>query len=218
MSVLSKITLGEVYSLLTIIEDAGQDEKTTLKLVKCLCECGNEITVKFTYLKRGRINSCGCATRKVNADRLRSHGMRWTPAYSSWCAMKARCLNTNNPNYAAYGAVGITICDRWMKFEAFFEDMGERPAGTSLNRINGAMIYSKETCEWADDTTQSRDQKTQTRNNTGIRGVFINKKGTYLASISIDKKKVYLGSFSDFFEACCCRKAAELLHWPGHRR
>lgn len=136
--------------------------------------------------------------------------MTGSPTYKTWNAMKQRCLNPSTPNYKKYGALGVTVCDKWLTFEGFYDDMGERPEGTSLNRKAGASIYSKETCEWATTSIQSYDQMLDPRNRSGVKGVRWRKeRGVWEARISQGEQHLlYYGL--DFFEAVCCRKSAEL--------
>lgn len=89
----------------------------------------------------------------------------YTPTYQSWQAMKQRCLQPNHPHYANYGGRGITICERWSIFTNFLEDMGERPADHSLDRINSDEGYSPTNCRWATRTEQNRNNA-QNRNIT----------------------------------------------------
>lgn len=90
-----------------------------------------------------------------------SHGMYGTRTYESWAKMKQRCLNPKTDHYADYGGRGITVCDKWHTFEGFFEDMGVRPEGMSLDRwpeVNGN--YCKDNCRWATQEQQVRNQRT----------------------------------------------------------
>lgn len=84
-----------------------------------------------------------------------------TPEYRSWESMKARCYNPNNPDYAHYGARGIGVDPRWKAdFSAFLADMGERPLGTSLDRIDNDGPYCRANCRWAADSIQGRNKRT----------------------------------------------------------
>ncbi len=76
--------------------------------------------------------------------------------YWSWCAMRRRCRDLNNPNY---GGRGITVCDRWSDFDLFCEDMGERPEGTTLDRIKTNLNYTPDNCQWATDSQQKINRR-----------------------------------------------------------
>ena len=91
-----------------------------------------------------------------------------TPAFNSWRNMLARCTNPNNPRYSSYGARGINVCERWLSYDNFLADMGERVEGLSLNRINNDLGYSPENCEWADAKTQSRNKRNTIRCDDGV--------------------------------------------------
>lgn len=86
---------------------------------------------------------------------MRSHGMHGTPTYRSWVRMKQRCLDKNCRDYVWYGAKGVKICDRWMSFENFYADMGERKDGLTLERKNNSIGYEPDNCMWASRREQS---------------------------------------------------------------
>lgn len=142
------------------------------------------------------------------------HGMEGSPTYKSWNNMMMRCYNPKRINYHEYGGAGITVCDKWHNFLGFFEDMGARPEGTSLNRIRGAKIYSKETCEWASYTIQSYDQKRRSTNTSGKTGVSFQKQtGKWKAEMRKEGKSYFLGYFYNLEDAIKARENGELLHY-----
>jgi len=89
-----------------------------------------------------------------------THGMTGTPTYTSWAEMKQRCYNPNDPFFGRYGGRGIAVCDRWRNsFEAFLEDMGVRPCGTTIDRVNNDEHYSPGNCRWATHKEQARHRR-----------------------------------------------------------
>lgn len=124
---------------------------------ECLCDCGNTVFVKTGPLVRGNNKSCGCLFRP--ADWTATHGMSKNTTYKAWLGAKQRCTNPNYPKYHRYGGRGITICKRWLdSFENFLEDMGERPTGLTLDRIDNDKGYSKENCRWTTLKEQNRNR------------------------------------------------------------
>ena len=90
---------------------------------------------------------------------MRTHGMKRTPAYTTWVQMWARCRDKNLVGYVNYGGRGISVCGRWVKFENFIADMGHRPAGTTLDRIDNHKGYFPENCRWATPKQQTRNRR-----------------------------------------------------------
>jgi len=113
-----------------------------------LCNCG------VTRITRGArqygIVSCGdCKGSQMAAGLARStHGQSSSPYYKAWHGMIQRCVNPNHTKFKRYGGRGITVCDSWMKFENFAADMGEKPTGMSLGRINNDGNYEPGNCRW----------------------------------------------------------------------
>lgn len=143
------------------------------------------------------------------------HGMHGTPTYYSWYAMRRRCNYEKAQNYPYYGGRGIKVCEQWDRdFSAFFEDMGTRPVGTTLDRKNNNGDYTPENCRWATYVEQRANQKMPSSNKSGYQGVQFHKATKkWRAYISIDRKPLHLGVFSDIGSAIKARKEAELKYW-----
>lgn len=134
----------------------------------CRCDCGRDTLAMRGNLVRGGVTSCGCYReehRAANAAHVARHGHaakgRQTPTYFSWQAMNGRCRNPNTRWFYLYGGRGIKICKRWEVYENFLADMGERPPGTTLDRINPNKGYSPTNCRWATPTVQSANRRTR---------------------------------------------------------
>lgn len=148
---------------------------------ECICDCGEQTLVVTASLTcKNPTRSCGCLQRDATSERDHTtHGMSRSPEYKSWTAMKERCLSPNHHNYPRYGGSGITVCDRWLEsFENFHADMGDRPAGMTLDRIDGDGPYSPDNCRWAGAAQQSRNRKSTRLNSEAVKVIkFLHRAG-----------------------------------------
>lgn len=154
---------GQRYGRLVVVDrDVAAGPASRGKRVRwiCRCECGTVLSCTGHDLASGDVRSCGCLHRDDLRERHRNHGLVRTGAHSSWAAAKARCYDPKHTAYASYGGRGIQMCERWRNdFRAFLSDMGERPAGTSIDRVNPDGHYEPQNCRWATPETQATNKR-----------------------------------------------------------
>lgn len=168
MSALKDMT-GMVIGRLKVRNRAdGQHRKAHWN---CVCECGAHVVVMGEYLRNGTTKSCGCyRSEKASVDATarnfrhghnRSGTGNQSPTWNSWSSMRKRCTLKSHRSYPDYGGRGIIVCERWTKFEAFLADMGERPEGKTLDRIDVNGNYEPSNCQWATLSEQQKNKRSR---------------------------------------------------------
>lgn len=207
-----KIKIGDKFGRLEVLENTGIIKSHTC--FKCKCKCGNIKNIRADRLKSGNTKSCGCLWKEAIIKANSTHGMYKSLEYASWLHMLNRCGNPKNDGYDGYGGRGITVCKRWLKFENFFEDMGIRKKGLSIERIDNNKGYYKENCKWATTLEQSRNKRPRKKNKVGVVGIGWDKQRCkYRVQIGVNGKNYFVGRFATLEQAKTARQESEQNYW-----
>lgn len=159
------VEVGQRYGRLTVLSDAGRIGAH--RHYRCTCDCGQLATVSKYRLASGHTRSCGCIHSEGVSRRNTKHSMAGTPTYRVWKGMMARCYQPSADRFDQYGGRGISVCDRWHSFPNFFADMGQRPPGMSIDRIDVDSGYGPGSCRWATAVQQAQNKTNNRRVTVG---------------------------------------------------
>ena len=195
---LPKPILIEDLGMIFATEDSKQ--KRRYGIYKCGF-CGTKFRADTYGINSGHSKSCGCYQKRRASESTKTHGLKNTRLYTIWSNIKDRTLNPKHKKYNDYGGRGITICGEWKNdFMSFYNwaisNDYEENKGLSIDRIDNNESYYPENCRWATQTIQTRNRRIQKNNISGYRGVNFHKRDKiFTAQISVNKKRIHLGSF-----------------------
>lgn len=212
-SIKAKDFTGQRFGRFLVLSQAGRNARNLIQW-ECVCDCGNTRVVITGSLQSGNTASCGCLKADVLKRRATKHGQATrgerSPTYSSWTAMLARCTRPTAHKWPDYGGRGIKVCEAWFDFKKFFADMGEKPRGLSLDRIDVEGNYEKSNCRWADVVLQAQNHRLQKNNTSGYKGIYVGR-NRYFAHIGVRGESKCIGSFPLTSIGLETAKAARLL-------
>lgn len=228
--VMREIDLTKYNRLLILREISPKEKKnckgwtTKTRMVECLCDCGKTLDVRWRSVVSGRTKSCGCLkseqtwnkNQKIVIGTEFNNYKKHIPEAKVWDNMITRCYDKSNDKYKDYGERGITVCDRWLEpnnsgLINFLTDMGKRPEGFIIDRIDVNLGYCPDNCRWIDASTSAFNQRKRINNTSGVTGVGWQKNcSKWSARINKNNITYDLGLFQCFDDAVKARRDAEI--------
>lgn len=170
--------IGEKFGKLTVLSEATKEERDSRhRKMHCICDCGNKTMTMLFTLKNGQSKSCGCVAANKAKERWMNptekmmqqaaeqgvknstHGMSKHPAFSQWADMRSRCENKKHSWYPSYGGRGVAVCERWLSFSNFWDDMGGSwSIGLQIDRLDNNGGYDPDNCKWSTRSQQQRNK------------------------------------------------------------
>lgn len=159
MAVCNGITEGQKFGRLTVKQILPVEPGKVVPKLYCVCDCGEHTVKTRIHLLHDKIMSCGCLRRVSRPIHGHAKKSQRTRVYAIWKGMLSRCRDRGNSGYKHYGARGISVCERWLDFKSFLEDMGYPSDGLSIDRIDVNGNYEKNNCRWATRNQQARNTR-----------------------------------------------------------
>ena len=188
--------VGHIYGRLTVLESLGVRGRKQFVLTKC--SCGTLYESALSNIRSGNTLSCGCLRKEATAERATKHGYRNTRLYRVYTSMIQRCCNPKDRSYPRYGGRGISVCSEWLEDISKFIEWANTSGYSNeleIDRENVNEGYSPQNCRWATPITQSRNRRTRQHSSIYTGVYFRSEKQKWVADITINKQRVYLGTF-----------------------
>lgn len=150
---------GERFGRATVLGRDLEKSSPGRAYYRMTCDCGNQWSTRDDGLRSGAVLSCGCKKKEHNFRHGHRRIGRPDRTYQTWDSMVQRCSNPKATGFAHYGGRGITVSKRWLLFDNFLADMGDRPLGKSLERKNSERGYTRSNCMWATQLEQMQNTR-----------------------------------------------------------